>query len=102
QTVMFRLPARAGLYSVADPRAFSLRDAPALKSFLRSVTDIYRRYLFLSKHHMVSPVCAVDLLWHAHMLHPGLYRAETAAATGQVNFLHGLNHDQPPLHHCVR
>lgn len=59
--------------------------------FLRSAVLRYKKYLFLKKTNpdmFLVPCYDFDLVWHAHQLHPLIYKKDTVAILGRM-----FNHD---------
>jgi hypothetical protein len=60
-------------------------------SFLRSAVLRYKKYLFLKKTNpdmFLVPCYDFDLVWHAHQLHPLIYKQDTTCILGRM-----FNHD---------
>lgn len=59
--------------------------------FLESAVLRYKKFLFLKKNNpkmFLVPCYDIDLVWHTHQLHPGIYKTNTEKLLGRL-----FNHD---------
>ncbi|XP_052779826.1 uncharacterized protein LOC128217046 [Mya arenaria] len=57
------------------------------KHFLKAAQKRYQRFLFLKHQNsteVLVPCYDIDLMWHTHMLHPGVYKHDTTKVLGQM------------------